>query len=120
MIQYPHLKAGAVIGVTAPSSGVPAELHHLLTLSERSMNSKGFSVVFGDTAWGQEKARSSSAKTRADEFMSMMQNPDIDIIIPPWGGELLIEILEHIQFDSMKNKWVLGYSDVSALILPLP
>ncbi|WML47201.1 LD-carboxypeptidase [Neobacillus sp. PS3-34] len=119
MIKYPFLAEGATIGVTAPSSGVRAELHDMLKLSINRMNSKGYTVICGDTVWTQEKAKSASAKKRADEFNEMMSNEDIDIIIPPWGGELLIEILEDIDFKNIKNKWVLGYSDISLLLLAI-
>lgn len=33
------------------------------------------------------------------------------------GRELLIEVLEFIDFDTMKDKWILGYSDISVLLL---
>ena len=116
MIKYPILKADATIGVTAPSSGVQPELHDLLHLASDRLKEKGFNVVFGDTVWTQKKAKSSSAAQRADEFNEMMRNDSIDLIIPPWGGELLIEMLEGIDFISITDKWILGYSDVSALL----
>lgn len=49
----------------------------------------------------------------------MMQNDAIHVIIPPWGGELLIEMLEHTDFRKIKNKWVMGYSDTSTLLLAI-
>ncbi|AZU62528.1 S66 family peptidase [Neobacillus mesonae] len=119
MITYPHLKNGATIGVTAPSSGVPVELHKLVKLASTRLEQNGFRVVCGDTVWTQEKAKSAPAVKRAAEFNEMMANHEVDIIIPPWGGELLIEILEHIDFKNMKNKWVLGDSDLSALLLAI-
>ena len=119
MIKYPSFSKGATIGVTAPSSGVGAELHDMFKLSCSRMEGNGFSVICGDTVWTQDKAKSSPAKKRADEFNEMMSNDQIDIIIPPWGGELLIEILEHIDFHNLKNKWVLGYSDTSVLLLAI-
>ena len=81
------------------------------------MKQKGFSVICGETVWTQDKAKSAPAKKRADEFNEMMRDDKIDIIIPPWGGELLIEILEHIDFNNIKNKWILGYSDISVLAI---
>lgn len=119
MIKYPILKEGGRIGVTAPSSGVQPELHDLLHLASDRLKEKGFDVVFGDTVWTQEKAKSSSAAQRAEEFNEMMRNDSIDLIIPPWGGELLIEMLEGVDFQSIQDKWVLGYSDVSALLLAI-
>lgn len=119
MIQYPFLPEGATIGVTAPSSGIPMELHDMLKLSCSRMKDKGFHIICGDTVWTQDKAKSAPAKKRADEFNQMMHDDTINIIIPPWGGELLIEILEYIDFENMKNKWVLGYSDTSLLLLAI-
>jgi muramoyltetrapeptide carboxypeptidase len=119
MIKYPYLKEGATIGITAPSSGVQAELHDMFKQSCKRMEDSGFKILVGDTVWTQNKAKSALAQTRADEFSRMMANEEIDIIIPPWGGELLIEILEHINWDSIRNKWVLGYSDTSVLLLAI-
>jgi muramoyltetrapeptide carboxypeptidase len=117
MIKYPFLEKGATIGVTAPSSGVQVELHDMFRLACNSMEMKGFNIISGATVWTQSKAKSASAKKRAVEFNEMMQNDGIGIIIPPWGGELLIEILEYVDFENIKEKWILGYSDTSALLL---
>ncbi|WP_418300879.1 S66 family peptidase [Lysinibacillus fusiformis] len=119
MINYPFLKEDMTIGVTAPSSGVPVELHDLLKTACTRMENKGFRVICGETAWTQDKAKSAPAIKRAEEFHHMMANDDIDIIIPPWGGELLIEILEYIDFSHIQPKWILGYSDVSLLLLAI-
>ncbi|OZM58474.1 LD-carboxypeptidase [Lottiidibacillus patelloidae] len=119
MITYPILKKEANIGVTAPSSGVPTELHELITQASQRMTEKGFHVTCGETIWTQSKAKSASAKKRANEFNHMMQDASIDLVIPPWGGELLIEMLEHVEFDKLKEKWILGYSDTSMLLLAI-
>ncbi|MFC2947565.1 S66 family peptidase [Virgibacillus sediminis] len=119
MIQYPFLEQGATIGVTAPSSGVSSELHELLNAAFKSMEKKGFNIISGETAWVQNKAKSASAKKRAEEFNKMMLNENIQLIFPPWGGELLIETLEYIDFENIQDKWVLGYSDISLLLLAI-
>lgn len=119
MITYPFLQEQATIGVTAPSSGIQGELRDLVTLATSRLESAGFQVVCGETVWTQSKAKSAPAHQRAAEFNEMMQNDNIDIIIPPWGGELLIEIIEHIEFEHMKSKWILGYSDISVLLLAI-
>ncbi|WP_442598468.1 S66 family peptidase [Neobacillus sp. D3-1R] len=119
MIQYPTLKEGATIGVTAPSSGVPDVLHEMFKQACNRMESKGFHVVCGGTVWTQEKAKSAPAKKRASEFNEMIRDGKIDMIIPPWGGELAVEILEDVDFTSLPEKWVLGYSDTSLLLLAI-
>lgn len=119
MITYPIFTNDSTIGVTAPSSGVGEELHNILNQAIKRMQTKGFNVVSGDTAWTQNKAKSASAIQRAKEFNSMIQSDEIKVIIPPWGGELLIEILEYVEFDKVQNKWILGYSDLSVLLLAI-
>ncbi|CEG27254.1 S66 family peptidase [Bacillus sp. B-jedd] len=119
MITYPILPKGATIGVTAPSSGVPKELHGIVKQAVGRLEEKGYQVVCGETVWTDDKTRSAPADKRAEEFMEMITDDDIDAIIPPWGGELLIEVLDKLDFAKMKNKWVLGYSDTSALLLAI-
>ncbi|WP_154973949.1 S66 family peptidase [Priestia megaterium] len=119
MITYPFLTSNPTIGVTAPSSGVPKPLHSMFSLSCERMEEKGFSVIPGETVWTQHKAKSASPKNRANELQGMIADENVDIIIPPWGGELLIEILEHLDFTKWKTKWVLGYSDTSVLLLAI-
>ncbi|MBG9820946.1 peptidase S66 [Bacillus safensis] len=119
MIQFPHLQKGQTIGVTAPSSGVRPSLHDMFQLSCERMKNRGYDVICGETVWQQEKAKSAPAIERANELQYMMTCEEIDHIIPPWGGQLLMEVLEHLDFSSMKKKWILGYSDTSALLLAL-
>ncbi|MDQ0160793.1 S66 family peptidase [Alkalibacillus salilacus] len=119
MIRYPFLDKGMTIDVTAPSSGVPNELHGLLHSAFKRMEEKGYNIQSGDTPWTQDQAKSAPAKKRAEEFNAMMLDDDVDIIIPPWGGELLVETLEYIDFNRIQNKWVLGYSDISLLLLAI-
>jgi muramoyltetrapeptide carboxypeptidase len=119
MIKYPILREGATIGVTAPSSGLENELHALMEQAINRMNREGFHVVCGKTVWTQNKAKSASAKARVKEFNEMMQNESIDIIIPPWGGELAIETIDKLDYENYKEKWILGYSDTSLLLLAI-
>lgn len=119
MITYPLLQVGATIGVTAPSSGVKKERHSLIELATQRLEAQNFRMVVGDTTWTQDKAKSAPAKQRAVELQTMMQDDSIDMVIPPWGGELFIELLAHLDFDTFQPKWILGYSDTSGLLLAM-
>ncbi|MBT2582094.1 S66 peptidase family protein [Planococcus sp. ISL-109] len=116
MIRYPD-RPLKTIGVTAPSSGVPEAHHDLLKAAVSQLEQTGLSVKTSANAWTQQGARSSSAVDRARQLIAMWQDPEIDAIVPPWGGELLLEILEHTDFQSTTPKWLLGYSDLSLLTL---
>ncbi|MFC5401662.1 S66 family peptidase [Cohnella soli] len=119
MIQYPRFTPGTTIGVTAPSSGIPVELHFLLQQASERMTREGFKMRIGKTPWLQNKAKSAPANVRALELTDLLRDNAVGLIFPPWGGELLVEILEHLDFDTFPVKWVLGYSDVSVLLLSI-
>ncbi|QKE74093.1 LD-carboxypeptidase [Arthrobacter citreus] len=117
MIRYPVLKNGATIGVTAPSSGLREQFHGMMKQSISRMERDGFKVECGETVWTHDKAKSANAHTRASELNRMMKDEEINLIFPPWGGELAIETLDKLEFENFKEKWILGYSDTSILLL---
>ncbi len=54
--------------------------------------------------------------------MRFLLDPAIAAVMPPWGGERAIELLERIDFAALRlvePKWFLGYSDLSTLQMPL-
>ncbi|MBM7603610.1 muramoyltetrapeptide carboxypeptidase LdcA involved in peptidoglycan recycling [Metabacillus crassostreae] len=119
MIRYPSLEKQNVVGVTAPSSGVPLELHSMFRKALMRLEEKQYKVICKETVWTQYKAKSAGSNVRAQELNDLLQDEDVKLIFPPWGGELLIEILEYIEFEKMTPKWILGYSDTSALLLAI-
>ncbi len=117
MMRYPKgLQTGETIGVTAPSSGVDSELHDLIHHSKKQFENRGYNIEIGKTVWTQHKAASTTKEKRAAELNAMLQNHDIHTIIPPWGGEILQEILPLIEWGKAQAKWILGYSDTSTLL----
>ncbi len=120
MIRYPEaLKKGQTIGVTATSSGVESELHHLLRKAAHQFEQRGYAVKLGETVWTDEKLTSAPKEIRHAEFMEMMGDDDVHAVIPPWGGEFLSEILPLVNFNKLSAKWIMGYSDTSTLLLPI-
>jgi muramoyltetrapeptide carboxypeptidase LdcA involved in peptidoglycan recycling len=122
-IQFPKpLQAGDLIAITAPSSGVPARLHARLDLAIGALKSRGFRVVEGECLREQIKGASATPQRRADELMALFMNPEVAAVMPPWGGELAIELLDRIDFRALAAapaKWFSGFSDLSTLHLPL-
>jgi muramoyltetrapeptide carboxypeptidase LdcA involved in peptidoglycan recycling len=118
----PRLAPGDVIGVTAPSSGVPEHLHPRLELAIANLKKKGFQVREGSCLRSQHKNKSSTKLSRAEELMSYLTDPDIKAVMPPWGGDLAMELLELIDFNLLARsepKWFVGFSDLSTLHFPL-
>ena len=121
--RYPApLHRGARIAITAPSSGVEAPLHARLDLCIAHLRAQGFVVEEGRCLRAQQRDASAPADERAAELMHFLLRQDIDAIIPPWGGELAIELLDRLDWSALQTarpKWLLGYSDTSTLLLAL-
>lgn len=123
MIRFPKpLRPGDLIAITAPSSGVSESLFPRLDLVLAHLRSRGYRIVEGACLRNEYKDASAPREQRALELMRFLTDPAVSAILPPWGGELASEVLEAIDFDSLRAiepKWVLGFSDVSTVQLPL-
>ena len=121
-IRYPAaLEPGDRIGVTAPSSGVAAELRPRLDFCLNFLRDKGFDVVVGDCI-DHPSYVSAPAADRAAELSAMLVDPTVRAVIPPWGGELAIDLLPHLDWDQIAVSaptWFVGFSDISTLLTPL-
>ncbi|SFK67235.1 Muramoyltetrapeptide carboxypeptidase LdcA (peptidoglycan recycling) [Paenibacillus sp. 1_12] len=119
-ITYPKaLVKGDLIAITAPSSGVSEHLHDLLKQAKCAVEEFGYSVVEGNTIWTQYKCVSASKELRALELQNFLLNKHVSAVIPPWGGEFLMEILPLMDWELLKAtppKWILGYSDISTFL----
>ena len=123
MIKYPEpFKKGDTIGITAPSSGVTGLFVQKLEYGIKQMVERGYPCIETPLVRNQCKAASGSGEQRAAEFMGLYMDPLVKAIIPPWGGELLIDVLPYLDFDTMKElppKWIMGFSDTSTLLFAM-
>ena len=121
MIHYPPpLRRGDTIGITAPSAGVGPELEARLQFCLETLRDLGYSVREGHCLRG-DAIVSAPAAARASELTAMLLDDAIQAILPPWGGELLIDIVPLLDFDMLAKsqpKWIVGYSDLTTLMLP--
>ncbi|ATA23675.1 peptidase U61 [Brenneria goodwinii] len=122
-IRFPSkLIPGDLIAITAPSTGVPRTLHPRLELAKNALKKRGFSVIEGNCLRSEYKNKSANRISRAKELTDFLNNTEIKAIMPPWGGELAMELLELIDFERLAQaepKWFVGYSDLSTLHFPL-
>jgi muramoyltetrapeptide carboxypeptidase LdcA involved in peptidoglycan recycling len=123
MVRFPRpLRQGDLIAVTAPSSGVTGAALERLDLVLQHLRHQGFRVIEGRCLRQDHLSVSAPREERAAELWQFLQDPEVAAIFPPWGGELATEILELLDFDALVSatpKWLLGYSDLSTIQLPL-
>ncbi|WTB67390.1 LD-carboxypeptidase [Streptomyces cellulosae] len=121
-VRYPSpLRPGDRVGVTSPSSGVPDALSARLEVAVHDIRARGYEVVVGKCMDGSGHV-SASAADRASELMSMLTDPTIRAIVPPWGGETAIDLIPLLDWDRLREAeptWVVGFSDMSTLMTPL-
>ena len=119
-MNYPEkLKIGDTIGICAPSAGiVKPEKIEKLDLAKIALENMGFKVIETASVRKEENGRSASAEIRAKEFMELLENDEVKLIIFATGGDFLCEILDYLDFDKIKElkpKWLQGYSDITGI-----
>ncbi|MFF4360292.1 S66 peptidase family protein [Streptomyces sp. NPDC001604] len=92
-----------------------------LNVAVRDVQAHGYEVVLGQCMDGAGHV-SASAADRASELMSMLTDPTIRAVVPPWGGETAIDLIPLLDWDRLREAeptWLVGFSDISTLITPL-
>lgn len=121
-IRYPRpLAPGDRIGVTSPSSGVGPELRPRLEAGIAALRERGYDVVVGECMAG-DSVVPAPKEQRAAELTAMLCDPGIAAVIPPWGGELAIDLLDQLDWDALaaaEPTWLVGWSDMCTVLLPL-
>lgn len=122
-MRYPKpLRAAGTVGVCAPSSGYGEGLQNRFDKAVANVRGLGFDVLVSGHVAGNTKCVSAPAKVRAEEFTALYENPAVSAIIPPWGGEFLMDMLPYLDIEKLAQlppKWVCGYSDISTLTFAL-
>lgn len=119
MIYPSFLTPGKTIGIPAPSGGVGHKLH-CFDKSLEAIREAGYRLK--ETASVRTDGFvSADATTRAAEFMSLINDPSVDMLMMATGGDFLMEILPHLDLDTILRhpKWLQGYSDVTNLLYPV-
>lgn len=109
------LQLGDVVGLTAPASPASLETIHLAV---KGLEKLGVKVVVGETCYQAESNYiSASPQKRAAELMAMFTNKKIKAIFCLRGGYGTVHILPFLNYLVIRQnpKWLVGYSDITAL-----
>jgi muramoyltetrapeptide carboxypeptidase len=121
-MRFPRpLAPGDRIGVTAPSSGVGPSMRARLEVAVDALRERGYDVVLGECL-GTPGVVSAPKEQRAAELVAMLADPSIRAVVPPWGGELAIDLLDQLGWDALASAeptWLVGFSDLTTVMVPL-
>lgn len=114
MITPPKLNKGDNIGIIAPSRKMnPDEIKAAIHIFENW----GLQVSLGKNLFKEDHQFAGTDAERAEDLQSMLDNPEIKAIVCARGGYGTIRILDLVDYSAfLKNpKWIVGYSDITAL-----
>jgi muramoyltetrapeptide carboxypeptidase len=119
MIKPEKLKKGDTIGIITPSTPAPVLFKERYERGLKQLKNMGFKILEGNCSGSSQGYRSASIKQRAEELNELIRNPEVKAIISTIGGTNSNSLLPYLDYESLKKqpKIIMGYSDVTALLL---
>lgn len=118
IIKPPRLKPGDQIGVVSPAGPVSeSELQAGLKILESS----GFRVRLAPHVYSRQDYLAGNDEARLEDLHAMLQDQEIKAVFCARGGYGSLRLLAKMNFDLIRRnpKILLGYSDITALLLAI-
>lgn len=114
-IKPPLLRQGDTVGIVTLGSPLDAES---IDASVDTLRSLGYGVALGRSVYAADGFLAGTDRERADDFMEMIGDPNVSMILPTRGGVGVQGILPHLDYAAIARnpKIVSGYSDITALL----
>ena len=109
----PYLKPGDLVSIAAPARWVdPEDIKNFLSLLEQ----EGLKTITG-SIFTRHHQYAGEDKDRLDDLQKMLDHPDIKAIFCARGGYGTMRLLDKIDLKGFAEhpKWVVGFSDITAL-----
>ena len=116
LVQPPYLKAGDTVAIVAPS-GVLKNKNTEIQNAQDLLSSWGLHSVLGENLYADANHFAGTDDQRAADVQKYMDDPTISAIWSARGGYGTVRILDKLDYTKFKKKpkWVIGYSDITAL-----
>ncbi|MFC1533074.1 LD-carboxypeptidase [Thermodesulfobacteriota bacterium] len=118
IIKPPRLKPGDIIGIIAPAGPVTrSELQPAIDF----LITKGYRIIQAPHLYHKQDYLAGYDDARLEDLHSMFQDKDIKAVFCARGGYGTLRLLDKIDYDLIRRnpKIVVGYSDISALLLAI-
>lgn len=116
LIQPPYLKAGDTVAIVA-TSGILKNRNEVIEKSKALLKSWGLHVVIGKHLYSKANHFAGTDDERCEDFQNALDDPKISAIWCARGGYGAVRILDKLNYTKFKKKpkWLIGYSDITAL-----
>lgn len=117
LVKPRRLRDGATIGLIAPAGVLRSRGQ--LTESVQALQRLGFRTKVGNHVLARFGFLAGTDRERAADLMDMVSDPDVDAIVCIRGGWGCARILPMLDYDIIREKAkpIIGYSDVTSLLL---
>jgi muramoyltetrapeptide carboxypeptidase len=114
--QPPYLKAGDTVAIVAPS-GILLNRTGEIEKAKALLKSWGLHAVVGKHVFSRDNHFAGTDDERCEDFQKALDDPTISAIWCARGGYGAVRILDKLNYSKFKKKpkWIIGYSDITAL-----
>ncbi|GAA4268647.1 LD-carboxypeptidase [Hyunsoonleella aestuarii] len=114
--QPPYLKAGDTVAIVAPS-GILKNRTDEVQQAQKLLKSWGLHSIIGDHVFNKANHFAGTDDERCEDLQKVLDDPKIRAIWCARGGYGMVRILDKLDWSSFKEKpkWIIGYSDITAL-----
>lgn len=116
LIQPDYLIPGDTVAIVAPS-GILKNRNDEVAQAKALLESWNLHVVIGDNVFSQDDHFAGTDEERCEDFQQALDDPKISAIWSARGGYGTVRILDKLDYTKFrkKPKWIIGYSDITAL-----
>jgi muramoyltetrapeptide carboxypeptidase len=113
-----RLRPGDTIGVVAPASNIKQEM---FTAGVEELRRLGYRLKYNDSITSFTRYTAGTVERRSAELNQMLLDPEVNAVFAARGGYGSMHLLELLdpQLQSTPPKIVMGYSDITALLIAL-
>lgn len=114
----PYLKPGDTIALTSPAGYITLEE---IQPAKQLMESWGFKILVGNTIGKRDFTFGGTDAERRADLQSLLDDPEVKAIMCARGGYGVNRVLDQLNLAKFIQdpKWVIGFSDITALHLHL-
>lgn len=116
LIRPAYLKAGDTVAIVAPS-GILKNREREVQQAVDLLKEWGLNAIVGEHVFSKADHFAGTDEERCEDLQKAMDDPTISAIWCARGGYGTVRILDKLDYTKLKEnpKWIIGYSDITAL-----
>ncbi|PKP08147.1 MAG: LD-carboxypeptidase [Bacteroidetes bacterium HGW-Bacteroidetes-3] len=116
LISPTYLQPGDTVAIVSPAGNLNNKVAEI-EQATKLLQSWNLNVVVGENVFNQNNEFAGTDEERAADFQKALDNPNIKAIWCARGGYGTVRILDKLDYTKFKEhpKWVIGYSDITAI-----